>query len=339
MTDKFKPALSSTRDRYLNAVLTDKHFLTLEEEIACGKVKDQAAIDRLVTSHLALAASLARKFSNHGVAFDDMLQEANLALILAANKFDPDRGRFSTIATIYINSALYEFTARSTIVRAAISKPRRKLFFGLKKLKDEILSTTGRKSLSTANIKAIAEQLDVTEFDVREMDVFVSNSDISLSLPVANNETSVSLIDFLADSSYEPSWLLEQQQQEFINGSGIKDAIEELDDREKMIIRGRYGLAENEGEMTLHDLSAIFGVSSERIRQIEARAIAKIHSYVKMFDVCKNPNRPARKHSKPNQKPARVRTPEQLAHRREYDRKRNLEKKLAARKGKEKATA
>lgn len=330
MTDKFKPAATSDTSRYLDAVFTDKNFLTLEEEVECGKTKDQAAIDRLVTSHLALAASLARKFAHYGAGFEDLLQESNLALMVAARKFDPERGRFSTIATVYINSALYEYTTRSTVVRAAISKPRRKLFFSLKKMKDQILSSTGRKSLNTADIKMIADQLDVCEFDVREMDVFVSNHDMSLDTAVVD-QSSLSHIDFLSDSSYEPSSILENRQQAFINEHGVADAIDELDDREKMIITNRYGLNESEEEMTLQDLSIIFGVSVERVRQIEVKALQKIHNYVKMFDV---DGKSEQKKDKPRER-YRNATPEQIAARREYDRLRNRAKRAALKQQKE----
>jgi RNA polymerase sigma-32 factor len=234
---------------------------------------DREAAYRLVTSHLRLAAKLALRYRGYGLPVADLISEANVGLMLAVKRFKPEKGvRLATYAMWWIKATLHEYVLKSwSLVKIGTTAAQKKLFFKLRKLKSQI-SAGEEADLSPEQVGYIAEQLQVLPREVIEMNGRI-RGDISLNLPLTQQDGSEQMQDCLVDPSPDPeSQLSETVDRERIR-SALEDALAALTSRERHIIEARF-LAER--PKTLDELGPTFGVSRERIRQIEVRALQKI---------------------------------------------------------------
>ena len=275
MTSMTLPVLSpvSSLESYVQAVNTIP-MLTAEREIELGRrlkaENDLAAARDLVVSHLRLVVSVARNYMGYGLPQSDLIQEGNVGLMKAVKRFDPERGvRLASFAIHWIKAEIHEYILRNwRLVKIATTKAQRKLFFNLRSMKP----TTA--ALSPKEIKQIAETLNVKESDVVEMEKRLGGGDVPLEPSPDDGDEVVTPIAYLADTSEGPSETLERSQTERLESEGLVQALAKLDERSRRIIRARW-LSESEPK-TLHELAGEFGVSAERIRQIEAKAMQKM---------------------------------------------------------------
>ncbi len=274
MTTIALPVLSAngSLEQYIQTV-NSIPMLTPEEEFELATRQqeqgDLEAAKRLVLSHLRVVVSIARGYSGYGLPQADLIQEGNIGLMKAVKRFEPTRGvRLFSFAVHWIKAEIHEFILRNwRLVRIATTKPQRKLFFNLRSMKQ------GFSALSEKEAQAIAEQLGVKPEEVREMETRMSGQDMALLADEGDDE-GFAPIDWLADSHNEPTRAMERRALDTLQGEGIEHALATLDPRSRRIIEARW-LADDSGA-TLHDLAAEFGVSAERIRQIEAKALGKM---------------------------------------------------------------
>jgi RNA polymerase sigma-32 factor len=247
--------------------------LTPEEELRLArKYRDDSDLEsarQLVVSHLRVVVSIARGYMGYGLPQADLIQEGNIGLMKAVKRFDPDRGvRLVSFAIHWIKAEMHEFILRNwRLVKIATTKAQRKLFFNLRSMKP------GLDSLSPTEIRNMAKTLGVKPEEVVEMETRLSGKDIALE-PSDDSDESYAPIAYLADPGAEPSQVLEATQNEELRAAGLKNALEALDPRSRRIIEARW-LREKDA-LTLHDLAEEFSVSAERVRQIEAKALAKM---------------------------------------------------------------
>ena len=275
MTALTLPALPpvSSLEAYVHAV-NAVPMLTPERESELARrlkdANDLTAARDLVMSHLRLVVSVARNYMGYGLPQADLIQEGNLGLMKAVKRFDPDRGvRLASFAIHWIKAEIHEFILRNwRLVKVATTKAQRKLFFNLRSMK------TSSATLGPKEVAAIAKTLNVKESDVVEMEKRMQGADVSLEPSPDDGEEMVTPIAYLADNSEGPSEVYEREQTESLETNGLAKALESLDERSRRIIRARW-LAES-NPMTLHELADEFGVSAERIRQIEAKAMKKM---------------------------------------------------------------
>lgn len=270
------PTISSldSFDQYMRTI---KAFpvLTAEEEYALAtklrKDNDLEAAKGLIVSHLRLVASIARGYAGYGLPQSDLIQEGNIGLMKAVKRFDPERGvRLVSFAMHWIKAEMHEYIVRNwRLVKTATTKAQRKLFFNLRSMKE------GLGTLQPDEVARIARELKVKPQEVREMEYRMNGQEIAMdSQSEDDNDDSFSPIAYLQDESPEPSELLESQQSEKIQTEGLANALSSLDERSRRVVEARW-LTETSGA-TLHDLAAEFGVSAERIRQIEQKAMQKM---------------------------------------------------------------
>ena len=280
------PALSvASIENYISAV-NRVPMLTPEREYELGaSLKangDLAAASEMVMSHLRLVVSIARKYTGYGLPHADLIQEGNIGLMKAVKRFDPDRGvRLVSFAVHWIKAEIHEYILKNwRIVKVATTKAQRKLFFNLRSMKPNF------GTLSPTEVKEVARQLNVKETDVTEMEKRLTGQEISLE-PSSEDEDStwVSPIAYLQDATQDPGERLASLQMETAASDGLVAALESLDERSRHIIKSRWLVQEGEGkEKTLHELADEFGVSAERIRQIEAKAMQKMKSALAGYD-------------------------------------------------------
>ena len=266
------PSANGSLDQYI-AEVNSIPMLSQDEEQALARRlqqdNDVEAARQLVMSHLRVVVSIARGYAGYGLPQADLIQEGNIGLMKAVKRFEPERGvRLFSFAIHWIKAEIHEFILRNwRLVRVATTKPQRKLFFNLRSMKQ------GFSALSDTEARQIADDLGVKPDEVREMETRMSGQDISL-LAEDNEEEGFAPIDWLADTRSEPTKQLEIQAYERLQREGIEQALQALDPRSRRIIEARW-LADD-GGLTLHDLAAEFGVSAERIRQIEVKALKKM---------------------------------------------------------------
>jgi RNA polymerase sigma-32 factor len=267
------PAAASL-DNYIQTV-NSFPILTQEQETSLARrfrdTNDLSAARDLVLSHLRVVVAIARGYMGYGLQQADLIQEGNIGLMKAVKRFDPERGvRLVSFAVHWVRAEIHEFILRNwRIVKVATTKAQRKLFFNLRSMKQ------GLGTLGSADVKAIAKELGVKTDEVVEMETRLSGQDVALE-PTADNEedTAYAPIAYLAAEDAEPGALVEQEQTARLRSAGLEQALEQLDPRSRRIIEARW-LNENESA-TLHDLASEFGVSAERIRQIENKALSKM---------------------------------------------------------------
>ena len=240
---------------------------------------DLAAASEMVMSHLRLVVSIARNYGGYGLPHADLIQEGNIGLMKAVKRFDPDRGvRLVSFAVHWIKAEIHEYILKNwRIVKVATTKAQRKLFFNLRSMKPNF------GTLSPNEVKEVARQLNVKETDVTEMEKRLTGQEISLDPGIDDDESNwVSPIAYLQDATLDPSEAIALKQRNAAATDGMRAALDSLDERSRRIIETRW-LQEGE-EKTLHELAVEFGVSAERIRQIEAKAMQKMKLALSEFD-------------------------------------------------------
>ena len=266
--------------RYLDEI---RKFPMLEptEEFTLAKAwrdaGDREAAHRLVTSHLRLVAKIAMGYRGYGLPIGEVVSEGNVGLMQAVKRFDPDKGfRLATYAMWWIKAAIQEYILRSwSLVKMGTTANQKKLFFNLRKAKGRI-SALDEGDLRPEQVKQIATQLGVTEQDVVDMNRRLSG-DTSLNAPL-REEGEGEWQDWLVDNSPSQETVLVREEEGQNRLSALRDALGVLNPRERRIFEARR-LADD--PITLEDLSGEFGVSRERVRQIEVRAFEKVQEAVK----------------------------------------------------------
>ena len=266
--------------RYANSA----PILSAEEEhdlaVRLRDEGDLMAAQQLILSHLRLVVSIARGFLGYGLPHADLIQEGNIGLMKAIKHFDPDRGvRLMTFSVHWIRSEIQEYIVRNwRMVKLATTKNQRKLFFNLRQLKDD------DRTLSTSDTERIAETLDVKPEEVREMEARLSGGDTPLEGTAstdAEEDNSFAPIDWLSREEDEPDTVLEERDKNRLTGEILRDALDGLDERSRRVVLARWLRTDSDGNpdpMTLQELAAELGVSAERVRQIEKKAIAKLRT-------------------------------------------------------------
>jgi RNA polymerase sigma-32 factor len=253
-------------------------MLSLEEEQQYARAwhdhQDVEAARQLVVSHLRVVVSVARHYLGYGLPHADLIQEGNVGLMKAVKRFDPDRGvRLVSFALHWIRAEIHEYVLKNwRLVKVATTKAQRKLFFNLRSLKQSL------NALTLKEADAMARELNVSRKDVLEMETRMSGHDMSIDPTVDDGEESYSPSSYLASPDENPAQLLEREQTEQLRHTGLVNALDDLDERSRHIIQARW-LTEGEAA-TLHELAAEYGVSAERIRQIEARALQKMRATI-----------------------------------------------------------
>ena len=234
--------------------------------------REQAALDELVVSHGRLVVRIAWRFRGSGLPIDDLIQEGNSGLLDAAERFEPERNvRFSTYATWWIVAAIQNFILRnSSVVRVATTPAQRRLFFNLRRARAKMDAT--QDSFTSADREVLAEELGVKVADVERMEAHLSRPDQSLNTPVGEDE-SATIQDLFADEGPSPEDVALDREQGQIQRQWINQALDRLSPREQTIIRRRFL---SEEKATLAEIGESFGVSKERIRQIESKALSKM---------------------------------------------------------------
>jgi RNA polymerase sigma-32 factor len=235
---------------------------------------DLEAARELVLAHLRVVVAISRGYLGYGLPQADLIQEGNIGLMKAVKRFDPERGvRLVSFAVHWIRAEIHEFILRNwRMVKIATTKAQRKLFFNLRSLKRSLAS------LGLEDVKAIARQLGVKPDEVVEMEMRLAGRDVALEPAGDGEEESFAPISYLVAENAEPGRILEHEQTARLRGEGLQRALASLDPRSRRIIEARW-LTDNDAA-TLHDLAAEFGVSAERIRQIEAKALARMKNVI-----------------------------------------------------------
>ncbi|MEY2892304.1 MAG: polymerase, sigma 32 subunit, RpoH [Pseudomonadota bacterium] len=275
-------------DAYITAV-NRIPLLTAEEEGSLARKLQQngdvASAGRLVLSHLRLVVSIARQYLGYGLPHGDLIQEGNVGLMKAVKRFDPDQGvRLVSYAMHWIKAEIHEYILKNwRMVKVATTKAQRKLFFNLRSMKqhlkeDAAAADTHRNTLTPTEVARVASELNVKPEEVLEMETRMSGGDVALEPQTDDGEESYAPIAYLADDASEPTRVLEARRRDWLAGDGISQALAVLDERSRRIVEERWLKVNDDasGGMTLHDLAAEYGVSAERIRQIEVAAMKKM---------------------------------------------------------------
>ncbi|MGB9991396.1 RNA polymerase sigma factor RpoH [Pseudoduganella rhizocola] len=262
-------------DAYISAV-NRLPMLSHDEEVKLGRElkekNDIKAAEKLVMSHLRLVVSIARGYLGYGLPHADLIQEGNIGLMKAVKRFDPDQGvRLVSYAMHWIKAEMHEYILKNwRLVKVATTKAQRKLFFNLRSHKQ------GLDAMSPKQIDELAKMLDVKREEVIEMETRLSGRDIALESPTDDEDDKFAPIAYLSSDQNEPTRVLEAEQVTRLQSEGLETALGKLDPRSRRIVEARW-LANDDGSgATLHTLAEEFGVSAERIRQIEAAALKKM---------------------------------------------------------------
>ena len=285
-------------DAYISAV-NRLPMLTLEQEQEFARKfrseDNLEAAGKLVLSHLRLVVSVSRQYLGYGLPHGDLIQEGNVGLMKAVKRFDPDQGvRLVSYALHWIKAEMHEYILKNwRMVKVATTKAQRKLFFNLRSMKQGFKAdaasndaATHRDTLSESEIDVMAQHLNVGRADVIEMETRLSGGDVMLDPgPGDDGEESFGPITYLTDMTQEPTALIEARQRDMLASDGITNALNALDERSRRIVEERWLKVNDDGSggMTLHDLAAVYGVSAERIRQIEVAAMKKMKSALSAY--------------------------------------------------------
>ena len=266
------PATGSL-DQYIQSVNRMPMLSEQQEVDLATRLRDDGDVDaarQLVMSHLRVVVAIARGYLGYGLPHADLIQEGNIGLMKAVKRFDPARGvRLVSFAIHWIKAEIHEYIIKNwRLVKIATTKAQRKLFFNLRGMKKD--STT----LQPAEVQSIATQLGVKPEEVVEMETRLTGRDIPLDAGSDDDDERFAPIAYLPDPHAEPSEVLAQTQLAHLQDTGLKTALASLDDRSRTIVQRRW-LTEGDSA-TLHELAAEYGVSAERIRQIEAKAMQKL---------------------------------------------------------------
>jgi len=269
------PSTAGSLESYIQ-VVNRFPLLTEEEEMRYARqLRDDnnlEAASHLVLSHLRLVVSIARGYLGYGLPHSDLIQEGNVGLMKAVKRFDPDRGvRLVSFAVHWIRAEIHEHILRNwRIVKIATTKAQRKLFFNLRSMKK------GHGALSLEETNEMAKALRVKPAEVAEMEMRLGGQDVSLEPLGEDDEDNFGPISYLSNPDEEPGRILEHEENERLQTQGLAQALAGLDARSRRIIEARW-LRETD-TATLHELADEFGVSAERIRQIEGQAMKKMRA-------------------------------------------------------------
>jgi RNA polymerase sigma-32 factor len=269
-------------DAYISAV-NRLPMLSQDEEVSLAKdlraTNNLDAAQKLVLSHLRLVVSISRGYLGYGLPHADLIQEGNIGLMKAVKRFDPEQGvRLVSYAMHWIKAEIHEYILKNwRLVKVATTKAQRKLFFNLRSHKE------GLDTMTPAQVEALAKTLNVKEEEVIEMETRLTGRDIALDAPSDDEDDKFAPIAYLSSESTEPTRVLESQQYDRLQSEGLEQALAHLDARSRRIVEARW-LANDDGSgATLHELAAEFGVSAERIRQIEVVALKKMKEALKAY--------------------------------------------------------
>ncbi len=281
-----KMALDNNTNMSLTRTAVKAELLDAETELqlayAWRDSRDEAALHRLITAYMRLAISMAAKFKRYGAPMNDLVQEAGLGLMKAADKFDPDRGvRFSTYAVWWIKASVQDYVMRNwSMVRTGSTSSQKSLFFNMRRVQAQLereAQQTGENLDKHQLNQLIATEVGVPLNDVEMMDGRLSGSDFSLNATQASDEEGREWIETLEDENARADLTVEEEhdQQRLADWLGV--AMDALNEREKFIVRERKLI---ESPRTLESLGAELGLSKERVRQLEAAAFGKMRKYL-----------------------------------------------------------
>jgi RNA polymerase sigma-32 factor len=262
-------------EAYISAV-NRLPMLSHEEEISLARrlrdKNDLGAAQKLVLSHLRLVVSIARGYLGYGLPHADLIQEGNIGLMKAVKRFDPDQNvRLVSYAMHWIKAEMHEYILKNwRLVKVATTKAQRKLFFNLRSHKESL------DAMTQAQVDDLAKSLNVKREEVIEMETRMSGHDIALEAPSDDEDDKFAPIGYLSSDSNEPTKALEAQQYDRLQSEGLETALGKLDARSRRIVEARWLSNDDGSGATLHELADEFGVSAERIRQIESAALKKM---------------------------------------------------------------
>ncbi|MCC7546753.1 MAG: RNA polymerase sigma factor RpoH [Burkholderiales bacterium] len=264
-------------ESYIQVVNRFPLLTDTEESRLARTYRDQEDLDaarQLVVSHLRLVVSIARGYLGYGLPHADLIQEGNVGLMKAVKRFDPERGvRLVSFAVHWIRAEIHEYILRNwRIVKIATTKAQRKLFFNLRSMKK------GHGALTREETEAMARELGVKASDVSEMETRLGGQDIALEPVGEDDDDAFGPISYLSNAEDEPGRILEHDQDQRLRSEGLERALASLDPRSRRIIETRW--LREQDTLTLHELAAEFGVSAERIRQIEVQAMKKMRALI-----------------------------------------------------------
>ena len=268
------PATGSL-DQYIHSVNRMPMLSEQQEVELATRLRDEGDVDaarQMVMSHLRVVVSIARGYLGYGLPHADLIQEGNIGLMKAVKRFDPTRGvRLVSFAMHWIKAEIHEYVLKNwRLVKVATTKAQRKLFFNLRSMKLD------SSTLNPTEVNEIAAKLGVKPEEVVEMETRLGGRDVPLEGGSDDDDDRFAPIAYLPDPHAEPSTVLEQTQHAQLQDSGLRNALANLDERSRAIVQRRWL---NEGDSaTLHELAAEYGVSAERIRQIEAKAMQKMRT-------------------------------------------------------------
>ena len=270
------PSTAGSLEAYVQAANRVPMLTEAEEVSLARRFRDEGDLDaarQLVVSHLRLVIAVARGYLGYGLPHADLIQEGNIGLMKAVKRFDPERGvRLVSFAMHWIKAEIHEYILKNwRLVKIATTKAQRKLFFNLRSMKQ------GLGTLGAAEVDAMAKTLGVKPAEVVEMETRLTGGDVSLEPTTDDEEERYAPIAYLAaDASIEPTAIIERKERDRLETDGLQAALSGLDARSRTIVQRRWLVEDGEEAATLHELAAEYGVSAERIRQIEAKALQKM---------------------------------------------------------------
>jgi len=274
MTVPIEAAESASMAGFLRAANAVPMLSAEEEKALAVRFHDHGDLDaarQLVVSHLRYVVKVARGFMGYGLPFSDLVQEGNIGLMKAVKRYDPQRNvRLVSFAVHWIRAEIYEYVVKNwRIVKVATTKSQRKLFFNLRKSRERL------GWMKSGEVTALADTLDVSEKDVREMESRLQHGDVSFDMPTSEEGTACAPAGYLSDSAQNPESLVVDADNTAIRKEALEMGLQKLDKRSRDIIEQRW-LSDNKS--TLHELAAQYGISAERIRQLEKKAISGLQA-------------------------------------------------------------
>ena len=267
------PNVLGSLENYIQAVNRFPMLSAEQEHELAVRFRDEEDLEaarQLILSHLRLVVAIARGYLGYGLPHADLIQEGNIGLMKAVKRYDPDRGvRLVSFAVHWIKAEIHEFVLKNwRLVKVATTKAQRKLFFNLRSMK------TSSHSLTANEVEVMAKTLNVNQSDVREMETRLYGQDMALEGSMDDDDDAFAPIAYLAAPNAEPTQHMEIAEREKLANEGLGQALGSLDARSRHIIEARWLNEENPA--TLHELAAVYSISAERVRQIEAKALQKL---------------------------------------------------------------